>query len=222
MISQLIWPRRKQILIDINTQNDFLDAEGHRPVRHSRRVFLNIRRVFAWARKKDIPVISLCLVHPNNNGCNEFDYCLDGTFGQKKVRFTLLQNRITYPADNNINLPADIFKKYQQVILHTRSTDPFDEPRIERILSEIESANFILIGANIDGCIKSVALGLLQRGKHVTVLSDGVGSWQSREGKLALQKMKAKGAKLLETRKIAGSSSLRHINLFARKAVSKL
>jgi len=54
-------------------------------------------------------------------------------------------------------------------------------------------------------------LGLLQRGKQVTVVVDAVGSHNKKEAKLALRKMETKGAKLIETKKLAGVSRLKHI-----------
>ncbi len=59
----------------------------------------------------------------------------------------------------------------------------------------------------------ATALGLLQRGKKVSVVVDAVGSHNKREAKLALRKMEAKGAKLIETRRIAGTSHLKHVGI---------
>jgi nicotinamidase-related amidase len=70
-----------------------------------------------------------------------------------------------------------------------------------------------LIGAIAEGAVKAAALGLLQRGKRVTVVSDAVGSLNKRESKLAFRKMSAKGAKLVETKKLAGASHLRHVGI---------
>jgi len=210
MILQLIKNRRRQVLIDINTQRDFLLAGGKACIRNHRRVLAHIRRVMAWARSRDIPVISTCEVYPDNgNNHASNHYCVDGTDGQRKIRYTLLQNRRSFPADGNTDLPRDMLKQYRQVILHKRCIDPFDEPRIDRLLSELRAGEFILIGTAAEGAVKAAALGLLQRGKRVTVVTDAVGSHDHREGKIALRKMEAKGAKLVDTRALAGISHLR-------------
>ncbi len=211
MIFQLMKNRRRQVLVDINTQNDFLLASGKACIRNHRRVLAHIRRMIAWARIKDVPVISTCEVYPNNNNNDDgpVKYCLDGTDGQKKVRYTVLANRVSFAADGNTDLPRDMLKQYQQIILHKRCVDPFDEPRIDRLLSEVKAAEFILIGASAEGAVKAAALGLLQRGKNVTVVVDAVGSHNNKEAKMALRKMQAKGAKLIETKMLAGTSHLR-------------
>ena len=213
MILQLIRARRRQILIDINTQRDFLLAGGKACIRNHRRVLTHIRRMIAWARYRNIPIISTCEVYPENNGGNAVGYCIDGTVGQKKIRYTLLSNHTSFAADGSTDLPRDIVRRYRQIILHKRCVDPFDEPRIDRLLTEVRASEFILVGASCEGAVQATALGLLQRGKKVSVVVDAVGSHNKREAKLALRKMEAKGAKLIETRRIAGTSHLKHVGI---------
>jgi len=94
MIWQSASSRRKQIVIDISTQRDFFLAEGKACIRNHRRVLANIRRIMAWARHKNLSVISTCQIYPGNNGGSAIDYCIDGTEGQKKISYTLLKSRI--------------------------------------------------------------------------------------------------------------------------------
>lgn len=213
MIRQLIKKRRKWILVDINTQRDFFLAKGNTCIRNHRKILTNVRRMMAWAKRNDVRVISTCEVYPNHNGGDEAGYCIDGTEGQKKIRYTLLSNRASFPADGSTDLPADLLRQYRQIVLHKRCVDPFDEPRIERLLSEVRGDNFILIGASAEGAVKATALGLLQRGKKVSIVADAVGSINKREAKLAFRKMRAKGAKLIETKSIAGVSHLRQVGI---------
>lgn len=211
MILQLIRTRRKQILIDIDTQKDFLLVSGKACIRNHRRVLANIRRVMAWARSHSVPIISTAEIYSNNNGNGMPTYCIDGSDGQKKIHYTLLKNRICLAADGNTDLPRDILRRYRQVILHKRCIDPFDEPRIDRLLSEVRANEFILVGTSLEGAVRATALGLLQRGKKVTVIIDATGSHNKSEAKLALRKMETKGAKVIETKKLAGSSHLRQV-----------
>jgi nicotinamidase-related amidase len=215
MMLQMVRAKRRQILVDVNTQRDFFLADGSVCIRNHRRVLAHVRRLMAWARAHAIPIISTSEVHPDHNGGSVSDearhYCIDGTRGQRKISYTLVANRISFPADGNTDLPRDMLRRYQQVILHKRCLDPFDEPRIDRLLSEVCAAEFILIGASAEGAVKAAALGLLQRDKNVTVIVDAVGYHDSREAKMAFRKMEAKGAKLIDTRRVAGTSHLRQI-----------
>ena len=210
MIRQLFRARRRQVIIDINTQKDFLLADGKVCIRNHRRVLSHIRRIMAWARRRNVPIISACEVYPNNNGGT---YCIDGTEGQKKIRYTILNNHISFPADGKTNFPGDILRQYRQVILHKRSIDPFDEPRIERLLSETRAGEFVLVGANAEDAVVATALGLLQRNKKVTIVIDAVGTRDRMEASMALRKMQAKGARFIETRKLAGVSHLRKVGI---------
>lgn len=210
MMLQIVRAKRRQVLVDINTQRDFFLAEGAVCIRNHRRVLAHVRRMMAWARVRDISVISTCEVYAANEGHNgDPRYCVDGTPGQLKIGYTLMRNRVSFPADGNTDLPRDMLRRYQQVILHKRCPDPFDEPRIDRLLSEVCAAEFILIGACAEGAVKAAALGLLQRDKKVTVVIDAIGYHDNRDAKMAFRKMEAKGAKLVETRRIAGISHLR-------------
>jgi nicotinamidase-related amidase len=213
MILQLVRAKRKQILVDIDTQKDFLLAGGKACIGNHRRVLAHIRRVMAWARYRNVPIISTAEVHANNNGEPQVDYCIDGTDGQKKIRYTLFNNRVSFAADGNTDLPRDMLRRYKQIILHKRCIDPFNEPRIDRLLSEVRASEFIVIGISLEGAVSATVLGLLQRGRQVTVIVDAVGSHNKREAKLALRKMETKGAKLIETRKLAGVSHLKHIGI---------
>jgi nicotinamidase-related amidase len=213
MMRQLAKTRRRRVLIDISTQCDIFLGAGKACIRNHRRVLTNLRRMIAWARHNNVPVISTCQVYPNNNGGSAVDYCLDGTDGQRKIHYTLLGRRISFPADGHDDLPHGLLNDYDQVILHKRCTDPFDEPRIERLLTEIRAGEFIVVGANAEDAVLATALGLLQRGKKVTVVIDAVGSRDSRAAALAMRKMQAKGAHIIEARRIAGTTHLRRVGI---------
>jgi len=209
MILQLLKSKQRHVLVDIDTQRDFLLANGNACISDHADVLANIRRMMAWARHRSVPIISTAEVHPDNNGSSLVKYCIDGTTGQRKIRYTLLSNRVSFPADTMNPLPADLMRAYRQVILHKRTTDPFEEPRIERLFSEMLANEFILIGAGTEDAIEATALGLLHRGKNVGIVVDALGSHNRRKGKLALRKMKAKGARLTKTKDLAGVSHLR-------------
>ena len=209
MIMQLLKHKRKHILIDIDTQKDFLFAGGSACVFDNETILANIRRIMAWARYEDVPIISIAEVHYNNSSENSLNYCLEGTEGQRKIRYTLLNDRVSYPADGWNALPADLLRAHRQIILHKRCKDPFDEPRIDRLLSEVRTDEFILIGVGAEDAVKSTALGLLQRGKNVRVIVDALGTHNEKQAKHAVRIMAAKGAKISKAKALAGVSSLK-------------
>jgi len=197
--------RRKRVLVDVDTQKDFLIACGASCIKNHRRILMNIRRAYAWARTRHIRVISTALCKPGKNGDN---FCIAGTDGQKKVSYTLRNKRFIFEADNSTDLSRDLFTRFDQIILNKRCENPFDEPRVERLLTELKADEFVVIGAMAEGAVALTVLGLLQRGKRVVVLTDAVGVLDRHAADIAFRKMKAKGAILSETKNIAGASHL--------------
>jgi nicotinamidase-related amidase len=97
------------------------------------------------------------------------------------------------------DLPSGVVERYDQVIVHKRCHDPFAEPRADRLFTELEADEFIVVGAPTEGAVKATALGLLARGKRVTVVMDATGPLSLPLARRALRTMKAKGARLVET-----------------------
>ena len=211
MIRPVITLRRKQIIVDVDTQRDYFLASGKACVRNHRRVLANIRRVAAWARLKNVRMISTAQVY-NGNG-NGKRCCLAGSEGQKKIRYTLRERHITFDADGCTDLPRDILKEYDQIILQKRCVDPFDEPRADRVLSELKVSEFILFGATTEEAVKATALGLLVRRKKVTILVDALGYIDKPAAEVALRQIEAKGAIIAETKVLLGTSHLRLIGV---------
>jgi nicotinamidase-related amidase len=210
MIRPILTLRKKRILIDVDTQKDFFLADGKACVRNHRRVLANIRRVMAWTRRDQVRIISTVQCH-NPNG-HDGDVCLSGTPGVCKVPYTLRNRRLTFEAGDTTDFSRDLLQKEDQLILCKRTIDPFDEPRAERILTEAKATEFVVIGGSTETSVLYTVLGLLTRGKSVTVLIDAVGSGEKSAAEIALRKMKAKGARLVESKSLFGHSSLRQVN----------
>ena len=189
MIRPIISLRRKRIIVDIDTQVDFFLASGAACVRNHRRVISNIRRTVAWARVKNIRMIST--MHSNNGQSGE-NFCIPGTDGHLKLGYTLRHNYAGFPADGCTDLPRDILLQHDQVVIEKRTVDPFDEPRADRMLSELKVDEFIII--------------LLARRKNVTLLTDAIGSHDKSAAEKAIRQMEAKGAKLTEAKILYGTS----------------
>jgi len=165
----------------------------------------------AWARLKNVRMISTACVY--DNGTKDRIGCLETADGAGKISYTVRPRRISFAADGCTDLPRDIFRHYDQVVLEKRDIDPFKEPRADRMLSELRANEFVLIGGTMEGAVLATALGLLARRKNVTILTDAVGSRDKAAAQVALRKVEAKGAKLAETKALLGSSHLRMVGV---------
>jgi hypothetical protein len=160
-----------------------------------------------WARARHVHTVSTVQVSDSNTiYANAFT---DGGFSLRKINCTLCRQRARFNAVDYADISQEVVDQYDQVIFHKRCHDPFAEPRVDRILTELEATEFILIGAPAQGAVQATALGLLVRGKNVTVVVDAVGSLNVSAARAALRRMKAKGAKLITTETLVRRSSRR-------------
>ncbi|MHC4394187.1 MAG: cysteine hydrolase family protein [Planctomycetota bacterium] len=211
MIMPLIKLQPKRIIIDIDTQKHFFSDRGVSCVQNYLSVLANIRRVVAWARLKDVRMVSTVQIYSDINSYR--DFCFTGMEGQRKIRYTIRNKHTSLAATDSTDLPVGILDRYEQVILHKRCFDPFEEPRADRMLSELRADEFIVIGATIEEAVKATVLGLLARRKSVTLLVDATGSFDNSAAKRALRYIWAKGAKLTDTKTLLGSSCLRLVGM---------
>jgi len=193
----ITWNR---VLIDVCTQRDYLEAGAIMQVVNRNELLSNLRLLFGWATTTGIPVVSLIESHRSTEPINGFPlHCIDGTPGQWKPSFTLLEPRLLIETDNYLNLPPDIRKKYRQLLFRKRTRDILSNPKADRFLTQLKTQEFILFGVGVERAIKGLALGLLARHKTVAVISDACGYWSAADGDLALLQMVAKGIRSTTT-----------------------
>jgi nicotinamidase-related amidase len=201
MIRSVIRLRKKRVLIDVDTQRDFFVADGADCVRNHRRVLANIRRVMAWSRLRGVRVISTTRATSDDNA----------GVSRQKLSYTLKKRHIEFEADGCTDLPRDLLQKYEQVILDKRCENPFNEPRADRILSELNADEFLIIGQDTEGAVKATVLGLLARGKNVVILTDAIGHHNKDVAEISLRQMNAKGAKLVDFKSLVGGTHLKKV-----------
>lgn len=209
-----------RILLDIETQQDFFDPSGTCYTRKARKVASNIRRLFHWAKKNAIPVVSTVLrVRKGERGpLSELPHCIDDSEGEQKMRGTALPARINLGLRNTTDLPREIFDRYQQVIFEKRHTDIFLHARAERLITELDSATFIICGAGVARGIVEAAVGLRKRHFSVICASDAVLDLDEAMSEMAYLRMMAKGVIFAPTKEII-TPQLRRRPMRLRKSV---
>lgn len=80
------------------------------------------------------------------------------------------------------------------------------------MLTETKANEYVVIGGPTETAVLTTVLGLLVRQKNVIVVYDAIGSLDKGAAEVALRKMQAKGARLMDTRSLFGTSSLRMVN----------
>lgn len=199
MIMPALESGRKRVIIDIDTQRHFFTNEGMVRVGNYQQTLANIQKILHWAVQKNISIISTIQIYSGHNG----NLCMIDPEGQKKVTPALCSSRTSFPADDHTDLPPQILAEYDQVIFCKRCFDPFEEPRIDRILSELQADEFILIGAVTEGSVRATAHGLLSRQKNVTIVYDATGSYERKAGEIVFRQMLVRGANLISANELA-------------------
>jgi len=187
------------VYVDVNTQNDFLGERAACPVLNREALLPALRRTVAWAKRNHVPVISSLDCHRRGELRNARlpQHCIDGTYGQDKIDFTLCGSFIHVEGDNTLSVPIDLFRRYQQVIFRKRTSDFFLNPKADRFISQLPAAEYVLSGLGIEGSVKAIALGLIARSKQVTVIVDACGYFDRSEAELTVRLLGAKGANLI-------------------------
>lgn len=187
------------VVVDIATQRDFCDSAGALPVSNIDTLIPALRRVIAWTKRNHAALVSAIDTHRQweLNPDGRPLHCVDGTLGQKKLEFTVLPSRIRIEPDNTLAIPTDLFRFYQQVVFPKRTDDLLANPKADRLLTHLPTREFIIFGNGTEGAVKSLALGLLARGKQVSVVIDACGHWNKALAELAVRQMMAKGAHII-------------------------
>lgn len=186
----------ERCLLDIETQQDFFASSGSCYKPQAAEAAVAVYRLFDWARKNEIPVISTVLrVRPCDHGpLSPTPHCIDGSDGERKMPRTILPRRVNLGLINTTDLPSQLFQKYQQVIFEKRDTDLFAHARAERLITEMPRTTFVICGAGVAHGIAQAAVGLASRGLGVVVASDAILDLDHPLAGMARLRMAAKGA----------------------------
>ena len=181
------------VMIDMNTQRDFLDADGAHPVANRDTVVPALRKVFAIARARHVPVISAMDTHRDSERFSGSPkHCVEGTRGHEKVKFSLLRNRTLVEANNSLDLPFDLLSQFRQIIFNRRSRDFLGNPKADRLLSETRPKKFVVFGVGLERSIRRLILGLIGRGHRVGFVPAACGYWNETDADLTRRLITAK------------------------------
>lgn len=188
------------VLLDLNTQRDLFTPDGAYPVLDGEKRIDPIKKLFTWAARQQVPVVSTRLhgvVAPDPRMKIQRTVCVEGTPGCQKMPGTLLRRRKEFPLDCGTSLPVEGFKATQQFVFDLVSLNPFECPRLDRLMSESEISTWLIFGAPLEWAVRTSVLGLLQRRQKVAVISDALGMWDPYEGDMALRQIESKNIEWL-------------------------
>jgi len=193
------------IVVDMNTQRDFLSNDGVLPILNRQEILEKIQQLMEWTKFYHVPMISPTDVHRrlgNETIASSLFNCIEGTPGQQKIPITIMPKRYILEHDDSPSLPGNLLENYMQIIVNKKTNDVFTNPKADRLFTRLQAKRFVIFGVGTERAIKTLGLGLLSRGKSPIVAFDACGTWDNEASQLALRQLEAKGAILLGTDQI--------------------
>lgn len=192
----------EQVLVDVDTQFDFLDPAGDLYVPGAMRIRPALERLFDFARRSRLPLVSTADEHTARDP--EFEqfgrHCEAGTLGQRKLFWTVLpRSRVIRAPDELPAGPAPLLREYQQLIFHKSAIDVFTNPHLGRLVDTLHAGEYIVFGVATDHCVASMVEGLLARGARVSIVADAVAALDEQQGEAILQGFADRGVQLTRT-----------------------
>ena len=178
----------KTVFFDIDTQIDFLYPAGALYVPGAERLLPVISRLNQQAA---VVVSTMCAHDENDPEFHQWPHhCVVGTAGQLKPQSTMLAERVVIPTD-----PVEI-STARQIILEKQQLNLFSNPNLPRLLAILEADAYVVYGVVTEYCVKHAALGLLETGKPVTLVTDAIRSLRDEDAASTIQAFTAGGGKL--------------------------
>lgn len=188
------------ILIDEDTQLDFLLPAGALYVPGAERLLVVYDRIFQKARERGIPVLSSVDAHAENDP--EFRdwpaHCVKGTWGQQKAPGTLLAERKVVANRGELELDGQV----AQVIVEKQALDVFTNPHWEKLLAMHPDDECVVIGVATDYCVRHVVEGLLERGRKVAIVTDAIRGIDAAGSERLLEGWRVRGARLITSSEV--------------------
>ncbi|HUK24646.1 MAG TPA: cysteine hydrolase family protein [Terriglobales bacterium] len=188
---------------DVDTQADFLLPEGKLYVPGAEKIIPSLLRLTSFAVQHSLQIISPVDAHlePDAEFRDYPPHCLAGTPGQKKIEGTVLPGHLIVP-NRKIELPADL-SGLPQIIIEKQATDVFTNPNVDEILARLgRDREIILYGVVTEICVAHAARGLIERGRHVHLVTDAIRGLDAARAEETILMVRRNGGMMLSTEEI--------------------
>lgn len=202
------------VILDLNSQRDLLAADGACPVFQAEKLHDPLKRLFVFAQRNQMPVISTRFNQQVTPTCSTTSgssagkvICVPTTGGYQKMPFTNLRKRKEWPRDCGTDLPVDGFRTTQQFVFDLPNMNLFECPRLDRLLSESTVELFLVAGSPLEWTVRTTVLGLLARRHKVAMITDCLGKWDPYEGDMALRQIESKNVEWFTVQQVSDKFS---------------
>jgi nicotinamidase/pyrazinamidase len=145
----------KTVFFDVDTQLDFVYPAGALYVPGAENIVANLTKLTRYAAEKGYPIIATMDAHSEDDA--EFKvwkpHCVIGTTGQQKCAGTMAP---------------------EQIVIEKQKLDCFSNPKLKPLLRELAADRYVVYGVVSELCVQCAALGLLETGARVELVTDAI------------------------------------------------
>jgi len=203
------------IFWDVDTQYDFMHADGKLYVPEAERIIGNLKRLTDYAHAHGIRVVASADDHVTGHAeiSDKPDWkrtfpphCLRGTPGQKKIPETALKSPLVIePARGDAKALAERLRAHAgDILLHKHRFDVFTNENVATVLDVVAPDDIVLYGVATDVCDKAAVEGLLERRPHTRlfVVTDAVKGIDKDVSEQLLKDWGDEGVRLVKTKEV--------------------
>jgi Amidases related to nicotinamidase len=203
----------KPILWDVDTQVDFVLADGKLAVPGAAMVTPAMARLVGWARESAIVHVASAddheLTDPEISSEPDFTntyppHCLRGTRGAQRITETeqvdpLPLSHIAYPP----GLIRELIAGRREILLLKKTFDVFTNPNADAVLDVLDPSEVIVFGVATDVCDHAVIMGLLRRGRRVAFVEDAARGLDDERTRACLEQWREAGVRCTTSEVVA-------------------
>src|SRR3989449_2305023 len=203
------------IFWDVDTQYDFMRADGKLYVPEAEHIMSNLKKLTDYAHGHGIRIVASADDHvmgdpeisDTPDWKNTFPpHCMRGTPGQKKIPETTLRDPLLVePARTDPRaLTGRIRAHTGDILFHKRRFDVFTNENLVTALDVLDPEDIVLYGVATDVCDKAAVEGLLERRPHtrVFVVTDAIKGIDKDASEHLLREWGDEGVRLVKTKEV--------------------
>jgi nicotinamidase/pyrazinamidase len=185
----------KTVFFDVDTQLDFVFPAGALAVPGAENIVDNLAKLTRYAAAHSHQIVSTADAHTEDDP--EFKvwkpHCVAGTVGQQKCAVTLLTQQRT------LNQQVQDFIAVAQIIVEKQMLDCFTNPNLRPLLNLLAVDRYVVYGVVSEYCVKCAAMGLLEIGARVELVSDAIQTLDPAAERTLIEQFTARGGHVTTT-----------------------
>ncbi len=200
------------IFWDVDTQHDFMRADGKLYVPEAERIIPQLARLTDAAHQRGIRIVASADDHvPGHRELSDTPdfketfplHCMRGTPGQAKIPETRLRDPMVIEPEPVA--ATELMQRVQRhggdILFHKHWFDVFTNPNVEPVVRELDPERIVLYGVALDVCDKFAIEGLLERRPHTKLyaVTEAMKPIDAHQATSLLRQWQERGVELITT-----------------------